>query len=823
MRRVLVFLRRGLLLLLALLVVLCAAGWLYLRRSLPELSGVVKVGGLSAPVEVVRDHDGVPHIFAGSRREALYGLGYVHAQDRLWQMDFQRRVGRGRLSQAFGSLTLSADRFMLTLGLLRAAEQAERGLSAEDRALLQAYVDGINAFISAQPASRLPPEFTILRVRPDPWTPADVLTLVKLMALTLSGDFAVETLRTDLGRVVGAERAAQLVLPSPSDDLTIVGQQAPAAGAPAPAPSARAAAGALGQGAPHLAATLQQIRSLLQAGGLPSGVGSNAWVVSGAHSTTGHPLLANDLHLGAQLPSTWYLAHLSAGDWDVVGATIAGLPGVVIGRNRRLAWGITNLFPDTQDLFRERLDASGKQVEFEGRLEPLGILNESIPVKGGQPVAHSVRLTRHGPLISDVNDESSKPADKSAPPDTLALRWTALDPDDTTIVALLRLDQARSSDEFRQALDAFVAPALSFVWASADGDIGFQAAGRFPVRRSGDGSLPAEGWSGANEWVGWVPPEGAPRLLDPPEGLVVSANNRPVPPDYPHYLGSTWEKPYRARRIRELLAARPKLSPQDMAAIQGDTVSLYARELLPELIALAEPKDESERAALDLLRRFDGDMTKRGAAAAVFAAWCRRLPAALLADELGADLARRYAGWTDLFVSRFLVRTLARRDDAWCDNVATSGREDCAWAVGQALHGALGDLDDKLGSKREAWRWERLHHAVFSHVPFGSIDFVRALFNRSIATGGDTSTVNLGQFGTSASFSQQVVASYRQVIDVADLDSGLFILAIGQSGNPLSPHYDDYLEDWGAARYRPMRIERTAVLRDQAAVLRLEP
>ncbi|HEY0406839.1 MAG TPA: penicillin acylase family protein [Pyrinomonadaceae bacterium] len=840
MRRAWKILRWVLVIVLLLAVLLSVGIYLYLHRSLPEVSGTIRLAGLAAPVDIIRDRDGVPHIYAQSKLDAFFGLGFAHAQDRLWQMEFQRRVGQGRLSEIVGQPTVSTDRFIRILGVYRASQSAWQALPSDARRIIEAYVNGVNAFIGTHAGSRLPPEFTILGVRPEPWTGPDVLVWAKMMAFNLGGTFQIKLLRLELARVVGAERAAQLLPDSPADDLSIVQSVEPL---PDPKISSErtgdskrgvaSASGSMqagGQEYALLGKEVEKVRTYVTGGnGFGSGIGSNSWVVDGSKSTTGKPLLANDPHLEAQLPSTWYLAHLSAEDMDVTGATIPGLPGVVIGRNRSIAWGITNLFPDTQDLFSERLDPGGLQVEFEGRLEPVQVIKEIIKVKDQPSIEQSVRLTRHGPLISDaLNADNEKrdgdTAQQSSPPlEPLALRWPALDAEDATVAGFIQLNTARNWTEFKQALSGYVAPALSYVYADVEGNIGYYAAGRFPLRPAGDGSAPADGSTSRNEWSGWVPANAAPQVYNPPQHLIVTANNRPVPVNYPYFFGRIWEKPYRARRIAELLNAKDKLSPDDMAAIQSDTVSLQARELLPELLSLAAPQDEDQRKAIELLRGWDGNMTQESAAAAIFAAWYRRLPSALIDDELGHDLATRYGGWSDLFVRRFLVNTLHEPTNAWCDNVATPQREDCRQVVDESFKQALQDLRSKLGVRQEQWQWGSLHQAVFFHQPFGYVDYIRRIFNRSIRTGGDNSTINLGEFSFDSSFEQHAVSSYRQVIDLANADTGKFILAIGQSGHLLSTHYADYLDDWQAVRYRPMRFEKATILREQEATLRLEP
>ena len=796
------FLRRALKLLLgfvicaALLLALTIAGsYLYFRRSLPLTAGTLKLEGLQAAVEVVRDADGVPHIYARNDLDLYKSLGFVHAQERLWQMEMQRRVARGTLAEVFGPSAISSDRFLRTVGLYRAAENASERLPAETKAVVDAYVAGINQYIS-QTGSALPPEFKVLRFTPEPWKGADVLAGLKLMAWQLDNiSYSTELLSADLIKTVGPERARQL-MPEYSDGEPII----------------------LADGAPtandyeRLVVAADEVRDLT--GGLGAvnygGLGSNAWVVSGAKSSTGKPILANDPHLGSSIPSLWYLAHLSTSDLDVIGATIPGLPFVVTGRNRNIAWGVTHLVADVQDVYRERLDADGKNAEFKGQLEPLRFVEEKIRVKGGPPVTQQVRITRHGPLISDAinaNDERMPPDKRSTPLEPLALSWTGLEERDATLQSFIKINRAHNWDEFREGLRDFTAPALSFVYADSNDNIGFYASGHIPIRSAGEGTLPSEGWSGATEWTGTIPFDDLPHTFNPPSHFIVAANHRPVGTEYRHFLGRQWAASYRARRITELLQAKEKLSVEDNAAIQGDTVSLQLLELAPLLASFVTPQNEDERRAIELLKSSDGSAGGSSTAAAIYEAWYQQLAYRLTGDEMGLRLLGRYEERFD-YVSRFLTNALKDPASPWCDDVKTPERESCADIMGQTFRRTLGDLRARLGSDLNSWRWDQLHVAVFPHQPFHRIILMRELFSRSIPNGGDRSTVNIGPYGFNRDFEQYASPSYRQIVSLAGFDDSRFILATGQSGHFLSSHYDDCLKDWEAVRYRPMRMER---------------
>src|SRR5579871_5935340 len=441
-----------------------AAGYHYLRRSLPTVDGATAVSGVSGRVDIVRDRDDVPHIFASTKNDALFGLGYAHAQDRLWQMEFQRRIGFGRLSEIFGGVALPQDRFLRTVGFGRAARSAWEHEPAWLQAQVNAYVAGVNAFISTHHGAQLPPEFTLLRFEPEPWSGHDVIAWVKMMAWDLSANYSFELLRHDMVARVGLEQMKQLMPLYAPHGLSITGRQADEAGEPGGAGVIASQAYRPDQpyppdqpyrpNQPYLP-HLPDLPDLLSP---PDGAGSNNWVVDGTMTASGKPMLANDPHLSTRIPSTWYLAHLSAPGFDVIGGTLPGTPAVVLGRNDRIAWGMTNVAADVEDLYREHIDDAAQTAEYKGAREPLTILKETIAVKGEPAVTIDVRVTRHGPLISDaINamNAASTRTPKPAPLEPLAFRWTALDPEDSTFVAVMKINEARNWTEFVDALRSF--------------------------------------------------------------------------------------------------------------------------------------------------------------------------------------------------------------------------------------------------------------------------------------------------------------------------------------------------------------------------------
>ena len=820
----------------------------YLRRSLPVVSGTITVAGIHGQVEIIRDADAIPHVFATNKADALFGLGYVHAQDRLWQMEFQRRIGFGRLSEIFGAATIPQDRFLRTVGFGRAARAAWDRMPPWAKDQITAYTGGVNAFISSHHGSALPPEFSLLRFEPEPWTGPDVAVWVKMMSWDLGANYSFELVRDDLVRAVGVERMAQLMPAYPTDGLSIVGSASGRSGEPGGSAGSSGSGGfersatrppkleersreavaersfsdsfasALSQGDPGVA-------DFLLGNSRAEALGSNNWVVDGTMTASGKPMLANDPHLSAKTPSTWYLAHVSGGDFDVIGATLPGTPAVAIGRNRFIAWGETNVAADVEDLFRERLDPTGTFAEFRGAQEAIKEIPETIVVKGAQPIQLNVRVTRHGPIVSDainaINAASTK-TPKPATLDPLAFRWTSLDDDDTTLQSFLKLNEARNWEEFSGALREFVAPSQNFVFADVDGHIGYYAPGRIPIRAAGDGSRPADGWTGEAEWTGWVPFSELPHLYDPPGHFIVTANHRPEPANYPHLLGLEWVEPYRAQRIVDLLSGRTKLRPQDFAAIQADTLSLHAKALLPVLLAHVKPDSEIARGAVNILSGWDGNASPDGNAPAIFAAWFHELAPTIAGDDIGPRALDGYAS-RFTFITRFVIDTLTRNDAGWCDDSRTPRKETCDEAVTSALDKGLALLTSRLGSNAASWRWDAVHPAMFPHQGLDSVRLLRPLLSRSVPNGGDWSTINVGPVAADELFEQHSVPGYRQIVDLSPTNDSRFIDAVGESGHFLSRHYDDFLGDWRSVRHRRMRMKRTEIETGAIGRLTLSP
>jgi penicillin amidase len=754
---------RGLAVFGAAVAVTAAAGFLWLRTSLPQIDGTIRLAGLTQDIEILRDEHGVPHIFAASEDDAYFALGFVHAQDRLWQMELMRLAGAGRLAEVLGERALRSDRFVRTLGLYRLAEQSVAKMPDALRGTLDAYARGVNAWIDNNPAA-LPPEFVALRHRPEKWRPADSLVWGRLMALRLGGNWQSEALRA---------RLAVRLTPKQIDDLWPVAASASHADAASPSEVGRLAAALLDSVPPELGPLMA----------------SNVWAVSGTRSQSGKPLLANDPHLGFEAPAIWYLARLEAPGLSLAGATTPGVPFMVLGHNDRIAWGLTTTEGDTQDLFVERLDPSDdeKYLTPDGP-RPFEKRTETIKVRGRPPVTLTIRATRHGPVVADVDVR----ADAAAPvKHVLALAAPVLRADDRTPDALWRLNHAHNRADFENAMRRFEAPQQNVAYADVDGTIGMVSAGLVPVRRSGDGMFPAEGWTGAKDWTGFLSYEELPRSFNPSTGVIMNANNKPVTDSNPHFLGKYWYPPYRAERILARIAESPKHAVTDMSDMQMDIVSETARDLLP-LMLKAPPADDASRHAIALLSRWHGTMDQARPEPLIFVAWLRSLMRVLAQDELGPLFPQIWDIRPDF------IRLVLTRETGWCDNIATPNVESCDDALATSLAEAIGELAQRDGAAIEKWRWGDEHKAHFRHTPFSFVPVLRRIADIVTPIGGGDDTIARAAMPIVGSTPFEAVhgPGLRAVYDLSDLSASRFIVATGQSGNPLSSHYSDMTPLW---------------------------
>lgn len=803
---------RGMLAAVLLLVVaLIATVWTYRMLVLPQTEGELHVSGLAAPVSITRDAHGIPTLRAQSVEDLMFALGFVHAQDRLWQLETHRRIGSGQLAEAFGESALDTDRFLRALGVRRTAQAQWEAVQGPTRHLVEAYAAGINAYVEQHMDAR-PPEFLVLGLQPGRWEPADTLAWATMMAWDLGANWNAELIRMRLALSLPVQRINELMPPYPGEE---------------PLPLADYAAlyralkvdARLGQHA---------LRSAPPSG--IEGLGSNNWVVSGQRSETGHPLLANDPHLKLSAPALWYFARLEAPGFKVAGATMPGLPAVVLGQNEHIAWGFTNTGPDVQDLYLEEIHADDPALyrtpEGWARFETF---EETIRVRGRPDVKLTVRATRHGPVISDAPSAGTDglTGPREAPRYALAMRWTALDVPNTSMEAALAMNRASSVPAFIEAAALNIAPMQNMVVADREGRIGWVAAGRVPLRAPDHdlkGQVPAPGWEARYDWVGYLDPALTPREVDPPRGWIATANQRIHGPDYPHYLGSEWALPYRQERIEALLQARDRHGLDSFAQMQADELSLATVKLMPFLRSAQSPH-RLAAPVQDRLARFDGTMAAQRPEPLVFWAWSRHLTEGLLADEVGPEfLGRTMVGSRNY---RDAVEGILARDDAWwCDDKRTPQvTESCQDQVDAAFHKTLEELEALQGPDPARWQWGLAHQARAEHRPFSRVKALAPLFELRAPVGGDTYTVNVSRVSlradatTGERYLNEHGPSLRALYDLHDPSRSRVMHSSGQSGIVLSRHYHDFLERWAKVDYVPLWAPPQA----QGPTLRLEP
>lgn len=819
--------------LLPVLMVLLAMGIAF-KGSVPDTSGEVVLTGLHAPVRVVRDQRGIPDIRARNDHDAFFALGYAHAQDRMWQMDYKRMLGQGRLSEVLGAGFLDSDKLMRTLGLQRAAQQALTRLSPDERLSLRAYADGVNAWIDGD--HPLPVEYRYVGTRPEHWNESDSLLMVKLLALSLGGNYRQELANQVLVKHLGKARASEL---TGLNFTAASADAAPTVDAPE-AGSAKAGSsntdssrtgplkGAFAIPAVESAGALWRVSGQIEriAGLGGEGVGSNAWAVAGRHVDDGRPLLAGDPHLRNQLPSTFYLARLRGGRLDVAGATLPGVPVVVFGHNASIAWAGTNLAADAQDLYVERLAIDKEQYEVDGEWRPIVVRDEWIRVAPEFPAVlrapyrsmrWRVRSTRNGPLISDAISSEGQ---------ALALRWSALDASDRSYAGFLAINYADGLDAFRAALREYAAPSLNFVYADRRGNIAMIAAGRIPVRNAGDGLLPAPGWDSSYRWSRYLQASELPAQVNPASGRVVSANQRIHGDDYPWLISNSWQPGYRADRIDALLASRlrdgQEFSVDYFGQMQRDVLEPQAAELLP-LIVRARPRTEAQRELIERLSGWDRRMSEDSVGATLYHAWSRHFMLRLVETPLRVEPVHDarlgvLKEQAEIFRPELLRRIARGELRHWCGGSAQS----CEAMALRALDDASAELRRLAGGDPDDWEWGRVQRKHLPHAPFTHLPLLGRLFDRRAGVDGGRYTIDVmvGGFDDEYGYVGDLGPAYRQIVPLGALSKSVFMIDSGQSGNMADAHYADLMEPHRLGR--AFRIDgaagETLTLRPRTAV-----
>ncbi len=838
------------------LVVAGVIGVNLVRRSFPQTSGQLAVSGLTAKVTVLRDDRGVPQIYADTAQDLFRAQGYVAAQDRFFEMDLRRHITAGRLSELVGPDGIETDRVIRAMGWRRVAEAELPTLAASTRQYLQAYADGVNAYIKeAGSPDKMALEYSVLGqkypgYRVEPWSPADSLAWLKALAWDLRGDYDNELTRARLSGSITPARFAKIFPPYPTDTRhPILSAQDWRPGAAGSTRSAASAVPAVAQDArvhdaaartvyAEVANALDQLPVMVGRG---NGIGSNSWVVGPQRSSTGKPLLANDPHLGVGIPGIWYQTGLhcrsvsAACPFDVTGFSFAGLPGIVIGHNQSIAWGITNLGPDVSDFYLEQVN--GDTYRRGNSYLPLKEHNETIKVAGGPDVTITVRETVHGPLLSDVIPSVAQ-AGKSALVEgkaeaasyAVSLAWTGLLAGHTAD-AIFKINTAQNFAEFRSAARDFAVPAQNLLYADTQGHIGYQAPGQVPIRASSTagappGYWPAPGWDPKYDWTGFVPFEKMPTAYDPPEGFIVAANQQVSASQTP-FLTTEWDYGFRSERIRDLITATPKVSPERMSQIQGDTRNEFAPTLVKSLLAVNLDNDPFTKEAQNLLRKWDytqpGGKSPQAPAAAFYNAVWSNVLELTFNDDLGALKADGGSQWMQA-----VSGLLKEPSNTWWDNRKTTGvTEGRDEILRQAMVAARLDLTKKLGKAPVTWQWGRLHQLTLEHKILGGdteLAPVRAIFNRGPwQMPGGSSIVDANGWDAGKGYQVDWAPSMRMVVNLGDLDASRWVNQTGNSGHPYSDHYVDQADAWVANETYPWPFGEKAVQAAGGDVLTLIP
>jgi len=824
-------------------------------KSFPQIDGEIQLEGLEGPVDIYRDHMGVAHIYATTSNDLFFAEGYVHAQERFWQMDFYRHVGEGRTAEMFGASAVETDMFLATLGWRKTSQEEYEALNTESKAIVAAYADGVNSYIKGKSNEELSLEYAILDlpiINPgyivEPWEPVNTLAWARALAWDLKNNINGEIEKAILMKTLTPEKIAELFPPYPDDHPIIVNNIGD---------GASAAANKVVFEIPNETLTvLQHNLSLMDQvlGSQNDDVGSNSWVVSGDLTTTGKPLLANDPHLGIIMPSIWYQVSLhcqpkSAGcPYDLAGFSLAGAPGVLLGHNDRIAWGFTFAEEDVMDLFIEKVNSENpNQYEVDGAWIDFETRTETINVAGGDPVEIIVRATRHGPVISDVygplknegdpDDEEFVPFKERAGIElpenyVIALSWTALSTGNTykkgnPFEAIWGFNRAQNWEEFRQAASHLNAPGQNLAYADVDGNIGYQSSGTIPVRKNGDGLAPVPGWTSEFDWVGSVPFEEMPYTLNPVEGFIAPANNKIVGDDYPHFITVEYDYGYRANRIVDLIESAPgKIDIPYFQLMQADAHDASAETLIPllsqVLLQRQQPEPtENEIHATRMIMDWDFQATVDSQGAAVYAAFWRHL----LKNTFNDELPEEY--WADGGDRWFEATRNLDADSAWWDDVSTTdfteSRDDI---LKKWFSEGVTELEELLGDDPVKWTWGGIHVSNFRNGTLGEsgVPPIEALFNRGpFATNGGKAIVNNTSWDAVEGYEVTNLPSMRAIYDMSDLSNSLTMHTTGQSGHAFHPHYIDMAPLWADVQYYSMLWNLEAIQADAEGHLVLAP
>lgn len=743
---------------------------LFLSYSKPKISGEAIVSILDADVSVIRDEEGVPHIDAQSDADLYRAQGYVQAQDRLFQMDLSRRQASGRLAEVVGEAAVPTDKFFRTFSLRYAAEASWDGYDEESKQILEWFAEGVNAFMEeVKGTNKLSFEFKLLGYEPEPWTPVDSLTIGKYMAYDLGGNWNLQAFRHWAIQNYSAEEVEELMFSYPEDAKSILEANL---------------------------ANPVTVAGAFDASLLPNEFnGSNNWVVSGEKTESGMPLLADDPHLGLSSPSVWYQMNLKSPEQNVSGVIFAGIPGIILGHNEEVAWGVTNVNPDVQDLYIETVNPDKPyEFKYDGEWYSADVRDEPIKVKGGETVDFEVVTTKHGPIISNVMLDEEKPSA------VFSMQWTALEPT-RELQAVIGFNKSSNWDEFEKALEDFNAPAQNFVFADKSGTIAYKANGNVPIRKKGNAELPVPGDSSEYGWTGYIPYGELPGTVNPEEGYVATANNEVIGAEYPYHISNLWAQEYRYERIAELLEASDNLTVEDMKAIQMDTKDLYAETFLPDLLQTLESNvGDKYKDALKVLKEWDYHEETDEAAPLIFNALIIELRESLFIKEMPEDIFNLMPGKVQI-LDEMLHNAYNGKKVLWIEKQGGLDK-----FVTTAFEKVLKNLEDEYGAKVSKWQWGDYHQLTFDHPIGGANKYLGMLLNaKKIPVNGSKTTVMAAGFDSEGNVDHG--ASWRFVADLSDLTKAEHTVGPGQSGHVKSEWYHNQVEDWAEGDYHTTVIQ----------------
>lgn len=739
-----------------------------LNSGIPNTNETLELAGVVNTVTITRDEEGIPHIVADNLNDAYFAQGYAQAQDRMFQMDMSRRLASGRLSEVVGEVAVDQDKYYLTLGLQRAAELSMKDYSEDTVALLKSFTDGINAYREkAISDNNLPTEFKVLGYEPEPWLYTDTLLMGKLMAHDLGGNWEAQAFRQYILENFSEEQALELFPTYPDDDTAIV---------------------------KYDSVNFETVADNVE---MPNPEnGSNNWVVAGSLTESGEPLVADDPHLSIATPSVWYVNHIKTPDYEVIGSTLAGVPGIILGQNNYGAWGVTNTNPDVQDLYIEKINPdNNNQYLYEGEWVDFEVIEYTLNTKGKEPETFEVYITKHGPVVSDLASEIGKQH-------VLSLRWTALE-STLELESVIEYNQSTDWESFEKALEKFSAPTQNFVYADKKGNIAYKANGLIPIRK-GDGLLPVPGWESEYEWTGYIPYNELPRSVNPESGYILSANYKVTDETYPYHISNQWAQPYRHYRIDEVLSQGNDFTVEDMIALQNDTKNLRAQTYIPIYLELMRDiEDQRINEALDILKTWYekgsyDELDENGAL--IFNRLTEMLPQVIFSESFDEDTYKLFTGKDNVVDALFYEASLGN-ESIWL-NLNGGAKETLVIALNETLD----TLEELQGNDMNTWTWGAYHQVMFKH-PLSSNSIMKMIFNGDgpWPSRGSRVTVRAAGFNAETGINNHG-STWRFVSDLSDLTKSYQIVAPGISGHHRSPYYNNQVDKWLAGDLNTMTL-----------------